>query len=84
MNGKAVAPDAAAPASLVGYRVDCSDGRLGVVEDVRSPLHDGDGAILLVSSGLFVRSRTVVPFASVTEIAASSRRIVVRSPGAEP
>ena len=69
-----------------GFRVDGSEGQLGVVEDVR-PAGDGE-VTLAVRAGMLGRRLLLVPAGEVASIVPRDRHIWLRSPttiaGSEP
>jgi hypothetical protein len=70
-----------------GYTVESSQGRVGLVEEVRRT-QDGRADNLAVLAGMLGRRRLIVPVSEVALIAPRTERITVRSPirisGSEP
>jgi hypothetical protein len=64
---------------LAGFRVECADGRIGVVEGLKRSRATSDVSVV-IRTGLFVSRRRLVPLEDVVTVLPEARRLVVRTP----
>jgi len=62
-----------------GFRVDCADGSVGFVAELRSATSMARPDALAVRGGLFSRLLLIVPVERVAEVLPQERRIVLRA-----
>ena len=77
-DGSGRRPDRARLIRCIGFRVDSSDGVLGILEEVRD-IRGGDDGELVVRAGKRGALLLVVPTRDVTSVLPTQHRVVLRS-----
>jgi hypothetical protein len=65
--------------TAIGFRVDCPEGRVGVLMAVLPEYDDLPPDRIEVATGFFILAALTVPFAEVATVDAVRRRVVIRT-----